>query len=529
MTDAARRQIRAATLIWMASVAASRLAGLLREMVIARSAGATGLTDAYFTAFTLPDIINYLLAGGALSITFIPIFTSFLIKGDDEEGWRVFWSVMTILGTIMLTLLVLAWVFAEPICRQFASGFTEEQQRHLVHYTRILLPAQFFFFAGGLFGAVQMARHRHGFYAFSPLVYNGGIIVGGLLLRGHGMEGFCWGALIGAFLGHGVLQAWGAWSSGMRFSTRLALRHPAVRTYFALALPVMIGQSIVVTDDWLVRHYGSGLAQASISWLNYAKKLALVLPAILGQAAAAGTFPTLSRQAESGNLREMSSVLSEGLRRALLLSAFGAALLAVLNREAAFLAFGSGRFTPADTLTTGHALAILCASVPAMVAHAILARGYYALRANWQPTVLGTVITLLGIPFYGYMARSFGEGGGYLGLATATTLSFIVYAVALYVGLSVRLRRHDPEGGRLLPASFLLRGLAAVTVTLVGSALVRGGVGALWPDLNFVQSLLRAGIVGVTGLLIFLGMASALHLERETVILGILSRRFPRR
>ncbi len=529
MTDSTRRQIGAATLIWMLSAMASRVAGLFREMVIARSAGATGQTDVYFAAFTIPEYINYLLAGGALSITFIPIFTALMVRADEEEGWKVFSTVMTLFGSVLVTLLVLGWVFAEPLTALTGRGFSPEKQELLVRYTRILIPAQFFFFTGGLFGAVQMARGRHLNYAMAGLIYNFGIIVGGLLLGPRmGMEGFCWGALAGAFLGHGVLQPLGARKVGMRFRPRFALRHPSVRQYVLLTLPFMIGQSILLTDDWLVRYFGSFLSDASISWLNYAKRLALVIPAVLGQAAAAAAFPALSRQAEEGRFREMAATLGEGLSRALLPAIACAVLLGVLSREATFLAFGSGRFTPSAILATAMGLAILVAGVPGWVAQSILARGFFALRDMWTPTMLGTAVTLLAIPTYGVMARAMeARGGGYLGLAIVSALSITLYSVTLYFVLLRKIRAKAPDAPPLIRPATAMKGAAVAFLVWAAAMLARNGAAEAWPDLSLADCTARALVTILAAGVTFLFAARRMGLIADPVSLLRTFRRRP--
>jgi putative peptidoglycan lipid II flippase len=510
VTEDTRRHLRAATLIWMLSVAASRVAGLVREVVIARVAGADGHTDVYFAAFTLPDVLNYLLAGGALSITFIPIFLGFMLQKDEAGGWRVFNSVFQLTMVTLAVLLVIGWLAAPWICREWvAPGFDPEQQRLLVRYTRILLPAQLFFFAGGLFGAVQMAGGRHGIYASAALIYNAAIIAGGLLLGPTmGMEGFCWGALAGAFVGHGVLQWFGAHRSGLRLTRPAGWNDPSVTLWLRLTLPFMLGQSILMTDDWIQRHFGSELSAASISWLNYGRKLILVLPAILGQATAVASFPLMARQAESGRLGELRASLSVALTRSLLLSGFGAVLLIVLNREAVQIVFGRGAFTTSDVLTTGRVVAIMAAAVPALVAQAILARGYYALRDTWTPTLIGTAITLGAIPLYIALSRWFndpvaGRGGGHLGLAWASTLSLLVYGFLTALLLQRGLVRRDPSAGALVPAGFLLRCVPVLAVTLALASLLRGAVGSLLPDMAFLPALGRSALVGAAALAVF--------------------------
>ena len=219
MTDRPGRQMGRAAALMMGSVLLSRILGYARDAVIAWQHGATPETDAYFVAFTIPDFLNYLLAGGALSITFIPIFARYLAEGKEEEGFRSFSTIATVMGIGMLFFIVLGEFLAGRVIPLLAPGFSPEQAELAARLTRIVLPAQIFFYIGGLLMAVQYARKQFFLPALAPLIYNAGIIAGGLLLgRDHGMEGFAWGVLAGAFLGNFVLQIHGARRGGLSFS-----------------------------------------------------------------------------------------------------------------------------------------------------------------------------------------------------------------------------------------------------------------------------------------------------------------------
>ena len=179
--------------------------GLVREQVIGRTLGASRQTDLYFASFTLPDFLNYLLAAGALSIVFIPIFLEYLERGDEERGWEAFSVVANFVAVTGTILIVLLMVFARPLTSIVAPGFTDPAEvETLVRLMRIVLPVQFFLIIGGLLSAVLQAHDRHFLPAMAPLVYSAGIIIGGLVGAYHagmGAEGFAWGVLVGSILG----------------------------------------------------------------------------------------------------------------------------------------------------------------------------------------------------------------------------------------------------------------------------------------------------------------------------------------
>jgi hypothetical protein len=150
--------------------------------LVARTLGASREADLYFASFTLPDFLNYLLAAGALSIVFIPIFVKYLERGDREGGWKalsVIANFILVAGSIGIALLA---VFARPLAGLVAPGFTGPGEVDtLVRLIRIILPAQFFLVIGGLLSAALQAQDRHFLPAMAPLVYSAGIIGGGLV------------------------------------------------------------------------------------------------------------------------------------------------------------------------------------------------------------------------------------------------------------------------------------------------------------------------------------------------------------
>src|SRR5437588_9075190 len=199
-----------ATLLLMSAVMLSRVIGYLREAYIAYAFGAASQVDAYVAAFTLPDWLNYIVAGGTASITFISIYTRFLAEKREAEAQKTFSIIITVMSTVLIIGIALAEIFTPQMERWMFHGFNSEQLRLCVYLTRILLPSQLFFYVGGIVSAVLLSRRLFLFPAFGPLLYNLLIIMGGVLLgRRYGIASMAYGALVGAVLGPFLINAIG--------------------------------------------------------------------------------------------------------------------------------------------------------------------------------------------------------------------------------------------------------------------------------------------------------------------------------
>src|ERR1700721_4762815 len=176
-----------ATLLLISAVMLSRVIGYARDAYIAWEYGAGGPTDAYVAAFTLPDWLNYIVAGGAASITFISIYTRFLAEKRDADAQKTFSVVITVMLTVMIIGTIITEIFTPQFVRWMFRGFSPEQVVLTVHLTRILLPAQIFFYVGGVVSAVLLSHRLFLLPAFGPLIYNLFIIVGGVV--GGGLYG----------------------------------------------------------------------------------------------------------------------------------------------------------------------------------------------------------------------------------------------------------------------------------------------------------------------------------------------------
>src|SRR5215469_10998877 len=273
-TEAMHRRIAVATIIVTTSVLLSRVLGFFREWAVAHQIGPGAATDAYYAAFTLPDFLNYLVAGGSLSVTFIPVFAKYVAENREEEGWRVFSTVITLMGFVLVALVLLGEIFAKNLVGLIAPGFGPRERGQAAFLTRLMLPAQIFFYEGSILSAVQYAKGQFLVPSLAPLVYNLLIILGGALLHEKiGITGFSVGVLVGAIVGNFLLQIYGAAKAGAKFSPNFQVSHPGFKMFLHLSIPIMLALGLTFADDWISRHYASYLQTGALTWLYYAKNL----------------------------------------------------------------------------------------------------------------------------------------------------------------------------------------------------------------------------------------------------------------
>lgn len=427
------RRMGIAAAIVAGGVLLSRVLGLVRQVVFAWILGAGATGDEYFVAFIIPDFLNYLLAGAYMAITLIPILTRRFARGDDEDAWRAFWAITKPVALGVTALVIIAMPLVEPILRAIEPGFTDEQVATAARLTRIVLPAQIFFVLGQLLTAVQFARERFVIPTIGPIIYNLAIIAGGLA-GGLGQEnpsadGFAWGALAGAILGTFLLQVWGAWREGLRWPIGSTWRHPALPRYFALAIPLMLGQSLVVLDEQLGRTFGSLVSDGGVSWLTFGRQTMLVPVGVIAQAAGVATYPFLARLVAEGKHREMAQAVGRAIRYIIVFSLAATAALAVLSTPAVRALYERGSFDTIDTAATAGTVVFFALGIPMWGAQQILARGFYAREEMWSPVVIGTLSTAAAVPIYWVLQRVMEVDG----LALASTIAITIYTIALAV------------------------------------------------------------------------------------------------
>ncbi len=424
MALTSRQKMGAAALIMAFSVLVSRFMGLFRDKIISWQFGAGGETDIYFAAFVVPDFLNYLLAGGYISITLIPLLSR-RFEEDEADGWRLFGTVLSWATLSIGVLSVLAFAAASKLAPLVAPGFTPEQCGRLAEFLRIVLPAQVFFLPGACLSAILYIRHQFTVPALMPLVYNGCILLFGVGLPwlgpADGMEGFCWGVLFGAALGAFVLPLIAVREGGLHLSFHLS--HPLMKKFLLLALPLMIGQSVVVLDEQFVRIFGSMAGDGAVSLLNYARRI------MVAQAAGVASFPFLASLAAKGDMNEFRSTLRRTMTNSMIVAVPVAAWMITASGPVLGFIFEGGSFSVSHTMGAAPLLQIMLVAVPFWLLQQVTGRAFYAMEDTVTPAVVGTLVTIAAVPAYFVFIPLMGARG----VAVVTTVSIALYALALMV------------------------------------------------------------------------------------------------
>ncbi|HEY3427912.1 MAG TPA: murein biosynthesis integral membrane protein MurJ [Acidimicrobiia bacterium] len=483
-----------AALIVSGSIFLSRLLGLGRETLLAALLGVSSEGDLYRYAFVVPDFLNYLLAGGFLSITLIPILSRRIEERDEDALHRDFSAVFRWVGAAIVSLTLVLILIADHIVRVVFPTLNAADIDRVVALTRIVLPAQIAFVLGALLMAYQYSKRRFLFPALAPVVYNLGIIVGGLMGSGGDSNrafGFIWGALVGAVAGTLVLQWIGARRAGLRLRTGSSV---AVRSYLTLAFPLMIGQSVTVLDEQFPRLFGQLGGEGSTAALSFARMLNMLPVGIIAQAAAVASYPFLARLVAAGEQERTDRVTSRAVRGTTFVSMAALAFFFGAAYPVVRLVYEWGRFGESDSTQVATLLSWFALAIPAWGIHQILGRWFYAHRRMWLPVLVGTSATLAAIPLSFVMF----DAAGVEGLAIASSLVMWLYTITLVLIWGHR----RPDRWRPLVATVVrtlpLVLVAALLLRVLNASLAPpGALGAF--AMAVLSLVLLVAVVGIGG------------------------------
>ncbi len=525
--DSGRRQVfRAAGLV--ASLAmVSRVLGLLREIVVRNYLGVTTLeATAFEIASRFPETIFLIIAGGAIGSAFIPTFTAYFSRDDEDGGWRLFSAVINLVTLTTTVVSLLVMIFAEQFVLFFYADSIADDPALLVmtvDLMRIMLLSPIIFGVSGIIMAALNARQHFLLPAVAPSAYNIGIIAGGAIgaLAGGGQPlaaaaGFAWGTVIGA-LAHLLVQLPGLRGRGARYTPIFSLRDPGVVQVLRLMGPRVLGLSFSEVNKFVILFLTGSMVIGTLPALNTAFRILIMPQGILGQALGIAAFPTLASLAARSAHREMRGILSDSLRLILFLGLPATVLLILLAEPYVTVLFQRGQTDAEATVLVATALRYYAIGLIALTAIEVIARAFYALSDTLTPVLVGglqiAAMWLLSLWFRDAVFPALGLRplGG---LALGFSLSNVIEVGALLWLVRGRLGGLD---GRSLLSGAARMGLASVAMAAAIAAL-------LWvvPPAAVWSRALAGSLVGGA---VYLLVAWLLRIEEWQRLMGMVRAR----
>ncbi len=511
--------------------------GALSDILLAATYGAGRIMDALVTALFIPLLLQEFILGDSFTRVFIPVFTGFLVRGEQEEGARVASSVINVLVLIFSGLVLLAILATPLLVAVIVPGFNPADQALTAMLTRIVMPVVVFTMLVSLLSSLLNAYQRFILPALAQIVYQVLLILAIVTLgRWYGVVGLAAGVVLTG-VGQVLFLLPQVRQTGFRYHPMLDLRHPAVQQMGRLVTPLLV--RLIIAQAFLVaeRMIASGLAEGSIAALSYARKLFQLPPTTFALALNLVLFPTLSRQAASGQVALLGKTLVRGLRVLLLVMAPVAILLIVLSQPVVSVVFERGAFDSQARQTTAGVLSFLALGLFSLPAMWLVNLGFFALRDTTTPLwiTLGLTAPMIGLDIL--LAGQMGVNGLALGTTVLRTAQFILSLMLLARKLAVE--KGQPHGlpFRDLLDAGLRTGLALVVMVaaLMAAAPILGSLlglqavptGALLThvaDLSLVpKATFLAGMAGI-GLGVYALAAAALRIEELGLLVGMARR-----
>ncbi len=455
---------------------ASRVLGLVRDLITAALLGAGPVADAFFVAFRLPNLFRRMFAEGAFSAAFVPLFARALEQDGRETARRFAGEAMAVLVTGLVALTILAEIFMPALVAALAPGFVEDPGKFdlAVTFSRITFPYLLCTAVMALLAGVLNGLYRFAAAAAAPIVLNLCMIAALLFLTGPtGSAGLAlsWG-VAAAGIGQCLLLLIACRRAGMGLRPALPRLTPKVRRLLVLMGPGLIGAGVMQINLLIGTVIASLLPTGSVSWLYYADRLYQLPLGVVGIAVGTALLPQLSRQLRAGQTEDAMTTTNRAVEIALFLTLPAAAALLVIPGPIIAALFERGAFGAEDTAATATALAAFALGLPAFVLAKVLAPVFFAREDTRTPVVVAawTVAVNVGLSLVLMWPL------GHVGLALATSLAS--WFNTAWLALGIRRRGFLVADARLrsrLPRTVLATAGMAAALLLASAALHEAG------------------------------------------------------
>ncbi|MCH8157407.1 MAG: murein biosynthesis integral membrane protein MurJ [Nitrospinae bacterium] len=442
----------------------SRLLGFIRDLVIAMQFGASSAADAFFVAFRIPNVQRRILAEGAVTAAFIPVFSELRNDRGDKEAWAMTGNLFNILLAVLVTTTLALAVFAPFVITVFAPGFLDEPDKFdlAVLLTRWMAPYLLFIglavFCMGILNACKVFALP----AATPALLNICMISAALFISPQLEEpilGLAFGVLVGGLLQF-LCQVPEVMRRGFRFATSFKWKDSATIKIGKLMVPAILGLAVYEINMLVDTLLASLLPGGSISYLYYGNRLVQLPLGVFGVALGVAILPMLSDQAARKDLPEMIKTLAFGIRLILFITIPATVGLILLRFPIVNTLWERGEFSRVTTEGTAIALLYYSVGLCAFCGIKVIVPAFYSLQDTKTPAMIGIWSMVLNIVLNLILMGPMKHGG----LALATSIAALFNVVLLIHFLRKRL---GLLGGRKILVSTLKLVLASAVMGIV--------------------------------------------------------------
>ena len=502
---------------------ASRIAGLVRDMVMSSLFGAGAVADAIYVANMLPNLFRRLVAEGAPVACFITIFTKLKQEEGEEAGIRfaeTFWTLMTMVvaGLTLAGILgarPIVWAFTNPEFRNDPSRY-----ELAVTLTRLMFPYLFFISLVALSMGILNSYKKFFAPAFSQfemnLIWIAAVILLHKPLGAHGMSVVV-GVLVGGAAQLALQLPW-LWRVGMRFRPRFNFSHPGLKRIGFLILPstfaVGIGQINTLISNYYITAQVGGR-----SWFYYSNRLTEFPFGIISFALATAILPTLSEQTDKSRRELFVNTFTGGLRLNAFLMIPASVGLILIGHPLIELLFQHGRFHASDTDATSLMLIAACAGLPAMAGHRMVVQAFYAVEDMVTPVWTAALSMAINLAGAKLLSTELGPSGVVWALSLAITGNLVLLAALLPRRLDGQLKSNGLWG--VVAKSMVGAAAMAVPVLLIQHYLWSSSAPLPLRGLFLLAEMVSAGAV-------YMAVAYALNVQELSKTVEAVRRRLQR-
>lgn len=461
--------------------------------------------DAYNAAFRIPDLIFKLLVTGALSASFIPVFSSFLHK-NKKQAHLMASSVINLLLLFFIGISVIALIFSHPLSELIAKGFSPYQIDLMSNLTRVLLIAQIFFLISNFLTAILQVNQIFIVSAISPIIYNLFIILSiYTLVPAFGIFGVAYGAVIGAFF-HMAIQIPSIKHLGFKYSAIASFNISGVREIVRLMIPRTLSLGLAEIESTVTLFFASTLAAGSISLLNLALQLMYLPSRVFGTTVGQASLPILSKNIAKNQLNQFRNTVRKTILQSIYI-AFPIGIMILVNRlPIVRLTFGTRQFPWSATLLTAKTLAFLTPAIVCQAIIQILIRSFYAMHDTKTPLKISAISLFFNV-ITSYLFVHF-TTLGIVGLAISASIGNLVQCIGLFWLFVLRV---DGDGWREMIFSFNRILVSSVLCGLVSWLTIRTLDVFILDTSKTINVMLVFGTSVVTGAISFLVFTWLFH------------------